>query len=230
MVDFSRFEEKVGIRFNDKALLKQAFTHRSYINEHKNSGLAHNERLEFLGDAVLELTITRYLFDKYPDADEGDLTSYRAALVNTNTIADAASTAGMEEYILLSRGEARDTGRARLYILADIFESFLGAVYLDQGYDTARAFVERTLFHKADEVVNKGLWRDAKSVFQEKAQEMLGITPAYKLVGESGPDHDKEFMMAVYLKDEKVAEARGKSKQESEQQAAALALEIKGWE
>jgi len=230
MADFGKFEEKIGYAFANKRLLKQAFTHRSYINEHRESGLSHNERLEFLGDAVLELVITRYLFDRYPDATEGELTSYRAALVNTNTLSDTARNLGAEEFLLLSKGEARDTGRARAYILADTYESIVGALYLDGGYDAAHDFIENTLFHKTEEMVKKGLWRDAKSLFQERAQEKLGITPVYRVVSESGPDHDKEFVTAVYLKDEKVAEDSGKSKQESEQRAASLALRAKGWE
>ncbi|GMQ95140.1 MAG: ribonuclease III [Patescibacteria group bacterium] len=229
MKDFSKFEKDIGVEFNDKSLLIKAFTHRSYINEHKKSGLSHNERLEFLGDAVLELVITRYLFDKYPNTSEGELTSYRAALVNTRTISHAAHESGMEGFLLLSRGEARDTGRARQYILANTFEAVIGAIYLDCGYDAAQEFIAKSLFHMTDEIVEKGLWRDAKSLFQEKAQEKVGITPSYSVLAEVGPDHDKEFTVAVFLKDEQIAEAQGKSKQEAEQSAASLALNKKEW-
>jgi ribonuclease-3 len=229
MNDFSKFEESIGVVFKNKDLLRQAFTHRSYINEHKGLGWEHNERLEFLGDAVLELVVTRYLYDKYPDKPEGDLTSFRAALVKTTTISDAASDFGMEEFLLLSKGESKDKGRARQYILADTFEAVTGAIYLDLGYEVAKEFIEKGIFHRTEEMVKKGLWIDDKSLFQEKAQEEVGITPSYKVVSETGPDHDKDFNVAVYLNDEKVAEARGKSKQGAEQKAAKNALKTKGW-
>lgn len=230
MINFSEFEQMLGVTFEDQSILKRAFTHRSYINEHKGSGLAHNERLEFLGDAVLELVVTRYLFEKYPDSPEGELTSYRASLVNTITIAEAAADFGMGDFLLLSKGETRDTGRARQYILANTFEAVIGAMYLDQGYEAAHAFIEGTLFHKIDEIVKQGLWRDAKSLLQEQAQDKEGITPTYSVVSERGPDHDKDFLVAVFLKEEQIAQARGKSKQEAQQHAAAKALKIQGWE
>ncbi len=207
----------------------QAFLHRSYLNENKGLKMDHNERLEFLGDAVLELVVTEYLYGKYPKKPEGDLTSYRAALVNTNTLSSVANTLNMNEFLLLSKGEARDTGRARQYILANTFESFVGALYLDQGYETTRDFIAKNLFPLTDEIVAKGLWQDSKSRFQEIAQEKVGVTPQYKTVQEIGPDHAKNFVVGVYLKDEFVGEGEGKSKQEAEQEAAQKALEARNW-
>ncbi len=227
--DFSQFEKKVGINFHNKKLLKEAFTHRSYINENRKCGWFHNERLEFLGDAVLELVATDYLFYKYPESAEGELTSYRAALVNTQSISEGASLWGMNEYLLLSKGEAKDVGKARHFILANTFEAVIGAIYLDQGYETAQDFIAKSLFHKTDEMVKKELWKDAKSRFQEKAQEIVEITPSYSIQKEVGPDHDKQFTVGVFIGDEKVAEGVGMSKQEAEQKAAQKALEIKGW-
>ena len=229
-MDFSAFEKKVGIVFKDKNLLRTAFTHRSYLNENRKSGMEHNERLEFLGDAVLELIVTEYLYSKYPDRNEGDLTSYRSALVNAITLAGVAEGLGMNEYLLLSRGEAKDTGRARQVILANTIEAFIGALYLDQGYEMTKLFVSRCVFKLVDEIVQKKMWLDAKSHFQEKAQEVVGVTPSYATVKEAGPDHDKKFTVAVFLGKEKVAEGEGKSKQEAEQQAAKLGLEAKKWE
>ncbi|MDP6387806.1 MAG: ribonuclease III [Candidatus Pacebacteria bacterium] len=227
--NFKQFEDKIGITFKNKNLLMQAFLHRSYLNENKGLKMDHNERLEFLGDAVLELVVTEYLYGKYPKKPEGDLTSYRAALVNTNTLSSVANTLNMNEFLLLSKGEARDTGRARQYILANTFESFVGALYLDQGYETTRDFIAKNLFPLTDEIVAKGLWQDSKSRFQEIAQEKVGVTPQYKTVQEIGPDHAKNFVVGVYLKDEFVGEGEGKSKQEAEQEAAQKALEARNW-
>lgn len=229
MVDLSKFEEKTKIVFKDKKLLEQAFIHRSYINENTGLKLSHNERLEFLGDAVLELIVTDHLYNKYQDRDEGELTAYRSSLVNAVIIGEVAQDLGMNDYLLLSKGEAKDVGRARSYILANTYEAYVGAVYLDQGYDKARDFISKSLFGKIDTIVAKKLWRDAKSLVQEKAQEYLGVTPSYKVVSESGPDHDKHFNVGVYFGDEKIAEGKGKSKQEAEQSAARAALETKEW-
>ena len=227
--DFGKFEQGIGFIFNDKVLLRQAFTHRSYINENREEGLEHNERIEFLGDAVLELVVTNYLFFKYPEKPEGELTAFRSALVNTASLASVAAKLGMSEYLLLSRGEERDTGRARQYILADTLEAFIGALYLDQGYEKAGEFIARELFPTLTDIVEKRLWQDAKSHFQEKAQDRVNITPTYKTVEEIGPDHDKEFVVAVYLKDEEIAQGKGLSKQEAEQDAARNALHAKQW-
>lgn len=229
MVDLSAFEKITNIVFNDKKLLEQAFIHRSYINESTGSKLSHNERLEFLGDAVLELIVTDYLYNKYPDRDEGELTAYRSALVNAVIIGEVAQAIGMNDYLLLSKGEAKDAGRARSYILANTYEAYVGAVYIDQGYDVARDFIARTLFGKIDTIVAKKLWRDAKSLVQEKSQEYLNMTPVYKVISEAGPDHDKHFTIGVFFGEEQIATGKGKSKQEAEQAAARSALEIKDW-
>jgi ribonuclease-3 len=228
-INFSRFEEKSGTTFKDKALLRQAFTHRSYINENKNVKLEHNERLEFLGDAVLELVITDFLYKNYPQKPEGELTTYRSALVNSITLSEVASNLTMNDFLLLSKGEAKDTGRARQYILANTFEAVTGAVYLDQGYDMARLFIEKHILIFADQMIAKGNLTDAKSSFQEKAQEKTGITPSYKLIRDAGPDHDKSFTVGVYIGKDQIAAGEGKSKQEAEQNAAVRALEAKGW-
>jgi len=227
--DFSQFENALGISFTNKDLLKQAFTHRSYINEHKGLKLEHNERLEFLGDAVLELVVTEYLYSKYPEKPEGELTSYRSALVNATTLSEVAAKLSMNDYLLLSHGESKDTGRARTYILANTFEAFLGALYLDQGYDVSKKFIADHVFELIDAIVEKGTFIDSKSKFQEVAQDKTGITPVYKTVKETGPDHDKHFTVGVYLNKDLVVTGEGKSKQEAEQNAAKKALEDKKW-
>lgn len=227
--DFTSFETAIGVQFNDLELLRRAFTHRSYLNEHRGEVSGHNERLEFLGDAVLELISTHFLYEKFPDKPEGELTAYRAALVNAVTCAEVAQAVGMNDYLLLSRGEAKDTGRARNILLANAFEALVGAIYLDQGYDAARDFIGKHLFPKIDEIVRKKLWQDAKSSLQEKAQDAEGMTPTYSVIAESGPDHDKQFVVGVYLREVLVAQGEGKSKQEAEQDAARAALEKKGW-
>jgi len=229
MADFKDFEEKVSVVFADKELLKQAFTHRSYINENKNLNLAHNERLEFLGDAVLELIVTDFLFKKFPEKTEGELTAFRAALVNAQALSQVATILDVNDLLLLSKGETRDTGRARQYILANTMEAIIGAIYLDQGYGSAQTFVVTYVTPLLDEVIDTGTWIDAKSLFQEKAQESVGITPTYQLVKETGPDHDKHFTIGVFLNNEKIAQGEGNSKQEAEQVAARAALDARGW-
>jgi len=228
-MNFSAFEAKIGHTFKNARLVETAFTHRSYLNENRRPGAEHNERLEFLGDAVLELVVTEFLYAKYPESPEGDLTAYRAALVNTVSISDAAISLGMNDFLLLSRGESRDTGRARAIILANAFEAVIGALYLDAGYAAARDFIAAQLFHKTDDVVTKKLWQDAKSRFQQVAQEKFGITPNYRLADQSGPDHDRKFVVGAYIGEEKIAMGEGKSKQEAEQDAAQKAIEAKGW-
>ena len=228
-MDFGSFENRIGYTFRQKRLLEQAFTHRSYLNENREEGREHNERLEFLGDAVLELVVTEFLYAKYPEKPEGELTAYRAALVNTQSICDAATKLGMNDYLLLSRGEARDTGRARQIILANAFEALIGAIYLDGGYEAAQKFIADQLFAKTDDVVEKRLWQDAKSRLQEIAQELSGITPKYELLNQTGPDHNKQFVVGAYIGSEKVATGEGHSKQEAEQDAAQKALVAKGW-
>lgn len=229
MSNFSLFEDKTGIIFNDKKLLEQAFIHRSYINENGGTKLSHNERLEFLGDAVLELVVTDYLYKKYPNNNEGELTAYRSALVNAVIIGEVAQELEMNTCLLLSKGESKDVGKARNYILANTYEAYVGAVYLDQGYEKARDFIIKSLIGKLDVIVAKKLWRDPKSLVQEKSQEYLNVTPSYKVINETGPDHDKNFVVGIFFGDEQISLGKGHSKQEAEQAAAQTALEIKGW-
>lgn len=229
MIKFSDFEKKIKVNFKDGQLLQQAFTHRSYINENPGLKISHNERLEFLGDAVLELIVTDFLYKKYPQYTEGELTALRSALVNAMIISEIASDIGMNDYLLLSKGEAKDYGKARVYILANTYEALVGAMYLDQGYEVTNKFIIKTLLPKTEEIVNKKLWRDAKSLVQEKAQEFVSVTPAYKVLAQSGPDHDKHFTVGIYFGPDLIAEGRGKSKQEAEQKAALSALKIKNW-
>lgn len=229
MKDFKEFEKIIDIEFKDKELLKQAFVHRSYINENRNSGLKHNERLEFLGDAVLELVITDFLYKKYQNQDEGVLTSYRSALVNATTCSDIATSLSVNDFLLLSKGESKDTGRARQYILANALEAIIGAIYIDQGYESAKIFIEKNFTPLIEKIANEGSHIDAKSLFQEKAQEIEGFTPLYKTVKETGPDHDKVFTVSLFVGNEEVSSGEGKSKQDAEQDAARKALEKRGW-
>ncbi len=229
MKDFTPFEQSIGITFKDKKNITQAFIHRSYINENPRSGLEHNERLEFLGDAVIELVVTDYLYRTYPNKNEGDLTAYRSALVNAVIMGEVAAELGMNEYLLLSKGESKDTGRARQTILANTYESFVGALYLDQGYAACDAFVTKSLLSRLQAIITTKSWKDAKSQIQEEAQERIGVTPSYKVMSEVGPDHDKHFTIGVFFGDKKIAEGKGRSKQEGEQSAALAALEAKGW-
>ena len=231
-MDIPRCEEKIGIVFKDKTLLVRAFIHRSYLNENPGGieGVTgHNERLEFLGDAVLELSVTDYLYKQFPEKTEGELTSFRAALVNATTVGETGSALGMNDFLLLSKGESRDTGRARQIILANAYEALLGAIYLDQGYPAADQFVNKTLLPRLTEIVEKSLWLDAKSFFQEKAQDVYGVTPTYKVLNQAGPDHDRVFTIGVYVGQELVAQGSGHSKQEGEQSAAKMGLQLKGW-
>lgn len=228
--DFAKLESDLDIYFENKNLLIQAFVHRSYINESVKSKMSHNERLEFLGDAVLELATTNFLYNKFLDLAEGELTTYRAALVNTKSIGGVAKDLGFNDYLFLSRGESKDFGKARVSILADTYEAFIGALFLDRGYEFAKDFIEKTLLIHTDEIIEEGKYKDAKSMVQEKAQDVVGVTPSYKVVSESGPDHDKKFVIAIYFGTEKIAEGEGKSKQEAETDAAKNALKEKGWE
>lgn len=229
--NFEELQKIIGVEFRDPALLRQACTHRSYINENRGLGLGHNERLEFLGDAVLELVVTNFLYHKFPDRAEGDLTAYRSALVNTNSLSKVGEVMGINPYLLMSKGETKDIGRARSIIIADAVEAIIGAIYTDQGFGIAANFVSRNLLEVVDidEIVDKKLWLDAKSRFQERAQEKVGITPSYKTLKETGPDHSKLFTLGVFLGDVQVATGAGLSKQEAEQKAAEKGLEVKGW-
>jgi ribonuclease-3 len=227
--DIAKLEALLGVEFQDKEHLLSAITHRSYLNEHRDATQDHNERLEFLGDAVLELVVTDYLFKKYPDKPEGELTAVRAALVNTVSLSESSTKLGVNDYLLMSKGEAKDTGRARNYILANAFEALIGALYMDKGYETAAQFIGDQLFHKTEAIVDKRLWQDPKSRFQELAQEHASVTPTYETLNQVGPDHDRVFTVGVFLAKEKVAEGQGRAKQEAEQAAAEKAIEVKNW-
>jgi len=230
MEDFSKIESALKVNFKDKGLLIQAFCHRSYLNENPSFKFCHNERLEFLGDAVLELITTEHLYKRYPDKPEGEMTGWRASLVNSNILSDLAKELNFEEYLLLSQGEKKEKGRARKYILADTFEAFIGALYLDQGYDVCKNFIEKELIkRKLPEIIEKKLYKDPKSLFQERAQEIVSITPTYQVIEESGPDHMKKFIVGVFLDKEAVAEGTGSSKHEAELDAAEKALRAKDW-
>jgi ribonuclease III len=229
MPDFKTLTEKLGFSFNNLNLLIEALTHRSYLNEHREYTGSHNERLEFLGDAVLELAATDFLFKKFPAKPDGELTSYRAALVNTVSLAESAQALGINEYLLLSKGESKDTGRARDVILADAFEAIIGAIYLDSGYANAESFIAKNLYNKIENVIAKRSYQDAKSRFQEIAQEKRGITPSYEALSEVGPDHNKRFTVGVFIGSKEIARGEGQSKQEAEQSAAVAGLDKMGW-
>lgn len=229
MHNFSILEKQLGINFKNKDLLIQAFIHRSYLNENPDFYLFHNERLEFLGDAVLELVVTQYLFENYPKKQEGIMTNWRAALVNSKMLSKIAKRLDFNSFLLLSQGEEKETGKARQFILANTFEAFIGSLYLDQGYDACNKFIRQNLIKALPEIIKKGLFKDAKSSFQEQAQEKVAITPFYKVLRESGPDHNKNFVVGVFLNKELVAEGEGSSKQEAEEKAAKNAIEAKGW-
>lgn len=228
-MDFSLFEKKFGLNFKNKDLLVQAFVHKSYLNENPDFNLNHNERLEFLGDAVIELIVTEYLFTNYPKKPEGELTNWRAALVNAKMMMKVAEELGFNDFLLLSRGETKELGKARQYILANTFEAVIGSVYLDCGYETAEKFIKKYLISNLPDIIKKGLYKDAKSQFQEEAQEKAGITPAYEVIKEWGPDHKKKFVVGVYLKKTLIAQGEGSSKQEAEEEAAKEALKAKNW-
>lgn len=220
--DFAR--EKLGFEFTDIQLLVTALTHRSYVNEHKKSVSGHNERLEFLGDAVLELVVTEFLFKNYSEP-EGILTSWRAALVRTESIGEAGSKLGYEPLVRMSRGEKRGGERARQQILANAFEAVIGAIYLERGYDDAADFINKHINVKLNDVLRSGSWRDAKSHLQEVSQRIDGHTPQYKVMEETGPDHEKIFRLGVYVGDRLMGVGIGPSKQYAQQQAARAALD-----
>ncbi len=230
MKDFSKLESQLGVNFNNKDLLKQAVVHRSYLNEHSDFGLHHNERLEFLGDATLEIIVTRYLFDNFPETPEGDLTNWRASLVNFKMLATVAQELSIEKFLYLSKGETKDkNSKARQYILANAMEALIGAIYLDQGMGAAKKFIKKVILSKLDHILKNKLYLDAKSKFQEKAQKIYGITPHYKVLSEAGPDHDKKFEIGLFLGEELVASGHGSSKQEAQMQAAGNGLKVKDW-
>lgn len=225
---FQELENKLGVHFRNYDLLLEALTHRSYLNEQANSHLNHNERLEFLGDAVLELVVTEYLFKKYKDP-EGVLTSWRAALVNSTMLSEISKKIDLNEYVLLSYGEKRDIGRARQYILANAFEALIGAVYLDSGYEETKKLIERLILPEFPRIIEQKLYKDAKSLLQEEAQEKMSTTPSYKVLDQWGPDHSKTFKVGVYLNEDLAGIGFGPSKQEAQQKAAEDALHKKSW-
>lgn len=231
MKDFNKLEKKLGVKFKNQDLLIQAVVHRSYLNEHPDFKLSHNERLEFLGDAVLEVVVTEYLYRKYENP-EGDLTNWRAALVNARMLAQLADEIGINDYLFLSKGESKDKStKARQFILADAFEALTGAIYLDKGMRIARGFIEKNLIKRHLKIIlEKKLYMDPKSKFQEESQDKYGITPRYKVLREFGPDHDKTFRVGIFLNEELVATGQGKSKQEAQVEAAEKGLQAKGWE
>ena len=229
MKKISELEKKIGVVFKNKDLLQQALVHRSYINENRDFRLDHNERLEFLGDAVLELVSTENLYKNFPDNPEGDLTNFRAALVNGKMLAEVSDRLGVEEHLMMSKGERKDTGRARQYLLANALEAIIGAVYLDRGYRVSKEFITKNILCEMKRVLESKLYQDPKSKFQEESQDKAGLTPTYKVSKEWGPDHDKHFRVGVYLDKELVAEGEGSSKQTAQRSAAKEALKVKGW-
>ncbi len=228
MLDTTELEGTIGATFKNKDLLLTALTHRSYLNENPSWRFDHNERLEFLGDAVLELIVTEYLYATYPNP-EGEMTNWRAALVNSVMLAKVAGKFDLNKYLLLSRGESRDTGRARQYILANAVEALIGALYLDQGYAQAQQLILRFIVDELPDILEGKSYRDPKSLLQEEAQERLGITPSYVVLEDWGPDHAKNFRVGVKLDDGLAGEGSGPSKQEAQQAAAEDALAKKGW-
>ncbi len=229
MKDFSLLESSLSVSFKEKNFLVQAFIHRSYLNENPDSNLQHNERLEFLGDAVLELIVTENLYQQYPDKPEGELTTWRAALVNSKILSEIARSLKFNDFLLLSRGEGHEEGKARDYILANAMEAFIGALYLDQGLKVCEKFITEHILSRLPVILSDKLFEDAKSRFQELAQEKVGNTPTYQVIEEWGPDHAKNFKVGVVIGSEIIAEGRGTSKQEAEQDAASQGLKKKGW-
>jgi ribonuclease-3 len=223
MKTYDSFEKDIGIDFKDKSIRDRVFIHRSYLNENRDKGLVHNERLEFLGDAVLELAVTEYLFNKM-NKPEGEMTALRSALVKGESLSKEAKKIGMNDLIKTSRGEANNSGKARDLILANTFEALIGAIYIDQGYAVSSKFIEEHIIYNLDLVLEKDLWYDPKSKFQEMSQEAFGITPTYELISEIGPDHNKVFEMSAQLGDVKVGKGSGQSKQKSQTEAAVDAL------
>lgn len=224
MNDLKNLEHKLGVVFKDKDFLRQALIHRSWLNENPDSGFENNERLEFLGDAVLELAVTEHLYKNYPNP-EGDLTNWRAALVNYVNLSEVALGLDFNGHLMLSRGETKDTGRARQVILANTMEAVIGAVYLDRGFEAVANFVRKNILCDLEKIIKNKLYKDAKSLFQEQSQDKFGITPGYRVLNETGPDHDKIFEVGVYLNEDMVGKGSGPSKQEAEQKAAEAALE-----
>ena len=228
MKDFIKLEENLGIKLKNIDLLKQACVHRSYLNENPNFPLHHNERLEFLGDAVLEIIVTDHLYRNYPNP-EGVLTNWRSSLVNSKILAKKAKKLGLEKYFYLSRGEAKDTGKAREMILANAFEALIGAIYLDQGLTVTKRFIENNLIGELPQIIKQKLFIDPKSHLQELIQDKLRITPTYQVIKEWGPDHARQFLIGVYIEDKLIGQGQGTSKQEAQVKAAENALKKEEW-
>jgi ribonuclease III len=226
------FLDKYKIEYKNINLYEQSAVHRSFINENPKFELGHNERLEFLGDAVLELIVTDFLYAKYPHHAEGDMTSYRSALVNATALSEVALNLNLNDYLKLSKGEAKEAEitRARMSILADTYEALLGAMYIDLGYNACRKWVTKTLLVNTDDIVKGGSHKDSKSHVQEKSQEKLQVTPTYKIIDESGPDHDKIFIVGIFFNEKEIAKGEGKSKQLGEVDAAKNAITKMGWD
>jgi len=228
--EFNKLEKRLGVHFNNTSLLRQALVHRSYLNEHPESTTGHNERLEFLGDAVLEIVVTEYLYLHFTQTPEGDLTNWRASLVNAKMLYEIAREIGLEDCLYLSKGEARDKNKkSRQFILANAVEAVIGAIYLDQGLNTAKQFILDKVVVKLDDILENRTYLDPKSLFQEKAQEFRGVTPHYQILDEEGPDHAKTFTVGLYIGDEQTSIGKGSSKQEAQVDAAALGLKKMGW-
>ncbi|MEI6378996.1 MAG: ribonuclease III [Candidatus Falkowbacteria bacterium] len=230
MADFAKLQKRLDCEFKNLSLLQQALVHRSYINEHPEFPLGHNERLEFLGDAVLEIVVTEHLYHKFPNTPEGELTDWRASLVNAKMLAQVADSLGLEEYLFLSKGEAKDKNtKARQYILANAVEAVIGAMYLDQGIEPPKKLIIAEIIKHLEYIVKNQLHLDPKSLFQEKSQEIFNITPHYEILEQTGPDHDKKFRVGLYIKNELIATGFGTSKHEAQVDAATIGLEKKGW-
>lgn len=228
--ELNKLQKKLGVKFNDESLLKQALVHRSYLNEHPDFNIGHNERLEFLGDAVLEIVVTEFLYLNFADTPEGDLTNWRASLVNAKMLYEVANDLEIEEYLYLSRGESKDKNKkSRQYILADAIEAIIGAMYLDQGIEVAKKFILTNVVSRLNEILKNQSYLDPKSHFQEKAQELKGVTPHYQILDETGPDHAKIFTVGLYLGEELIISGVGSSKQEAQVDAAAKGLKKMQW-
>jgi len=226
----NKLEKRLEVSFKNEALLKQALVHRSYLNEHPDFETGHNERLEFLGDAVLEIVVTEFLYTNFQETPEGDLTNWRASLVNSKMLYEVAKELGIEECLYLSKGESRDKNKkSRQFILANSVEAIIGAMYLDQGIETPKKFILKNVVSKLDNILKNRSYLDPKSHFQERAQEVRGITPHYQIIDEKGPDHAKTFTVGLYLGEELIATGEGSSKQEAQVDAAANGVKKMAW-